>query len=58
MLEALAIPEKSRQVMMSQHSDVKWKMIEQHAALLHDDDISDVSDWVDMLKKDTRKGPG
>ena len=52
-LDALAIPEKMRDTMVaSQSAESKWKLIEQHATLLHDDETSDASEWASMLIKE------
>ena len=54
-LEALAIPEKNRKLMISSQTfEAKWKLIEQHAALLsHDEDVSDAEDWAALLTNET-----
>ncbi len=51
-LEALAIPEAKRAEMLDQSMDKKWNLISIHQTLLHDDDASDASDWVEMLKEE------
>jgi hypothetical protein len=56
-LEALAIPEAKRMVMMDQHIELKWKLIQTHQSLLSEDDVSDASAWADLLKDYSKSYP-